>query len=134
VLDAATGKQQWSWGYRSTPYIYTFDGSPPVAVCEGTTLVALDSSAPPAVAATISADGQLSCADCEATAFTIRIGDTVGKTDASGHFAMRATGRGALELAVLLGNVWLPLKSLAVPSKKPYKLGTITFEMPGQGD
>lgn len=134
AFDAGTGKERWSWGFRSTQFIYTFEGAPPVAYCEGTTLVALDPSAPPVAAGTISAEGTLSCADCDMGAFTIRIGETVGKTDASSHFAMHATGRGALELAVLLGNVWLPLKSLAVPAKKPYKLGTLTFEMPGQGD
>ena len=134
AFDAGTGKQLWSWGIRSTPFTYMFDGAPSLAYCEGTTLVALDPSAPPVATASISAEGTLSCADCDAGPFTIRIGETVAKTDASGHFAMRATGRGALELTVLLGNVWLPLKSLAAPAKKPYKLGTLTFEMPGQGD
>lgn len=134
VLDPTTGKTLWSWGFRSTPYTYTFAGSPSVAICEGSTLVALDPSAPPVAAATIHVSGTLSCADCDPPPFSIRVGDTQSKTDAAGHFTAHATGRGALELAVLLGTVWLPLKSLAVPAKKPYDVGTVTFEMPGQGD
>ena len=134
VLDPASGKTLWSWGFRSTPYAYMFAGSPPVAICEGSTLVALDPAAPPVGAATIAVSGTLACADCDAPPFKIRIGETRLDTDATGHFSTHASGRGALELAVLLDNTWLPLKSLAVPAKKPYELGTVTFEMPGQGD
>jgi len=134
VLDPATGKTQWTWGFRSTPYTYTFAGSPPVAICEGSTLVALDPSAPPVAPATVAVSGTLSCADCDAPPFKIRLGDLRLETDAAGHFSAHATGRGAVELAVLLDNAWLPVKSLAVPAKKPYELGTVTFEMPAQGD
>jgi len=134
VLDPATGKTLWSWGFRSTPYTYMFAGSPPVAICEGSTLVALDPTAPPVAPAAITVSGTLSCADCDAPPFKIRVGETRLDTDAKGHFSAHATGRGALELAVLLDNTWLPLQSFAVPAKKPYELGTVTFEMPGQGD
>ncbi len=134
AYSPATGKPLWSWGIRSTPYTYAFAGSPAVAYCEGSTLVALDPAAPPAAEGTIHVSGTLSCADCDPPPFSIRVGDTQLKTDAAGHFTTRAAGRGALELTVLLGDVWLPLKSLPVPAKKPYELGTVTFEMPGQGD
>ncbi|HSN25540.1 MAG TPA: PQQ-binding-like beta-propeller repeat protein [Kofleriaceae bacterium] len=134
AYSPATGKPLWSWGIRSTPYTYSFAGSPPVAYCEGSTLVALDPAAPPAAEGAIHVSGTLSCADCDPPPFSIRVGDTRLQTDAAGHFTARAAGRGALELAVLLGNVWLPLKSLPVPAKKSYELGTLTFEMPGQGD
>lgn len=134
AFDAASGRSLWSWGIRSTAFTYAFEGTPALAYCEGTTLVALDASAPPAAVGSIRAEGSLSCADCDPPPYTIRIGESIGKTDASGHFAMRATGRGALELTVRLGTVWLPLRSLAVPARRPYKLGTLTFEMPGQGD
>lgn len=134
AFDPASGKLLWTWGIRSTPFTYTFGGTPALAYCEGTTLVALDASAKPVAAGSISAEGTLSCADCDPPPFTIRIGDTLAKTDASGHFAMHASGRGALELAVHLGDMWLPLKSLAVSAKKPYKVGSVSFEMPGEGD
>jgi outer membrane protein assembly factor BamB len=136
VYDVATGKLLASFGVPALGRLELAErGGPLATLCDGKETLALDLGG---TDETAKVSGKIVCKDCTATAFPIHIGDTVGKTDDKGAFALTVTGAGRFELMVDLEEngetVGGSGKFVLLTAKGPYNLGTINIAAPVLGD
>jgi hypothetical protein len=128
------GKQVASYGIADET-VFGAAGKPELLLCNGARVLALDPSDADLAVQTTVVSGTIACRACDGKPIALQLGDVTGQTDASGHFKVQLTGRGAYFLSASLpGDQHPALKTITLDGTAAYELGTLAAEPMPEGD